>query len=204
MTATQVASMVALMFSTVSALIWWVNKASPDKEVFIAVIGASATVLTAVVVLVLTQADSKAKELREAHRSQKIEVYGEFNELIFLIFSHVKIAPPSTATQGSAEDPINKSQENLQSKSASFSRKLLLWGSPEVMAAWLKFREQAQGASNETSTNTNAGLKTLLAMDAVLRAMRSDLHLSNSGLKDGDLVKSFLTDPGTLDRVLDN
>jgi len=39
-------------------------------------------------------------------------------------------------------------------------------------------------------------------MDDVFRVMRKDIELSNEGLKEGDLVKAFLTDPEILDTVI--
>jgi hypothetical protein len=184
-------------------LVWWAKKASPDKDVLVAVITASATFLTSVIVLAVTQADSKAKELREAHRVQKIEVYSEFSELIFMIFASVKVPAREDLEVSAKEALIKKTQEDLQTKYVSLNRKLLLWSSPEVMTAWLEFRAYAQSSSTQTTANPKDGLRTLVYMDEVLRAMRSDLQLSNSGLKKGDLVKSFLTDPETLNSVLD-
>ena len=42
----------------------------------------------------------------------------------------------------------------------------------------------------------------LLIMDDIMQAMRKDLGLSNWGLVRGDLMKMFLTDPETLDKML--
>jgi len=82
---------------------------------------------------------------------------------------------------------------------------LLLWGSPEVIHTWLTFRANSrriEAAKKDPTQPAEAALQTILYMDDVFRAMRQDLELSNSGLKKGDLVKAFLTDPESLDSVI--
>ena len=81
----------------------------------------------------------------------------------------------------------------LEGAFLSFSKKLLLWGSPAVIQKYENFRKAGQNRS---------GMELLGFADDVFRAMRADLGLSNDGLGRGDLIKLFLSDPENLDKGL--
>ncbi len=172
----------------------------PKKDVVAPIIAGSATILAAVTVVVITQYNTKTREIRESHRLQKTGVYSEFSDLVFDIFMMIKIPSKPALSEAEKKSTMEQMQSHLQDKYMSFSKKLLLWGSPEVMGAWLAFRTYSQ--SQAGSSDIDAGLRNLLYMDDVFRAIRRDLELSNEGLAEGDLVKQFLTDSAELDRVI--
>ena len=191
----------ALIVVILAALIGaWLYYANPEKEVVTAIIAGSATIVAGIAVVGITQYNTKLREIRESQRLQKTEAYSEFSDMVFHTLKMAKIPGRSDLSDSKKAATLVKMQAELQDKYISFSKKLLLWGSPEVMNAWLAFRSSEQ--SQIGSSDVDAGLRNLLYVDDVFRAIRDDLGLSNEGLAKGDLVKQFLTDPGELDRVI--
>ena len=73
----------------------------------------------------------------------------------------------------------------------SFTRDLIVWGSPGVIKAYENFRRGSSSSS-----------VVLFLVDDILREIRRDLGNSNWGIKKGDLIKLFSKDPEELDRVV--
>ena len=178
----------------------WLYYGRPETQVVSAIIAGAATIVAGVAVVGITQYNTKLREIREGQRLQKTEVYSEFSDMVFYMLTMTKISGRSDLSDSEKTATLVKMQAELQDRYMSFSKKLLLWGSPEVMKAWLAFRLSAQ--SQVGSSDVEAGLRTFLYVDDVFRAIRDDLELSNEGLAEGDLVKQFLIDPGELDRVI--
>jgi hypothetical protein len=70
-----------------------------------------------------------------------------------------------------------------------YKTNVILWGSPQVINAQLKF---------ESATTT--GENVLYAADRLYLAIRADLGLSNRGLGNRQLIKMYLKNPKELDQ----
>src|SRR5688572_3663980 len=140
MTGTQMTVVVIALVILVSLLLFWVSRANVEKDITVAIIAASGTILAAVIVVAITQYTAKLAEVTEEHRLKKTEVYSEFGDLVFLIFRTIKL--PSRKDIPEEEKPrlLREAQGELEERYSSFSKKLLLWGSPEVIHTWLTFR----------------------------------------------------------------
>lgn len=68
---------------------------------------------------------------------------------------------------------------------SSFSRKITLWGSKDVVKKWVQFRKNA--------TNPEGAMKNLLLVDDIMNAMRKDLGVKCVNQK--DLLSFFVDDP---------
>lgn len=204
MSGRQITAIAVLVFILICATLFWVARSKVDKDITVAIVAAAGTILASVVVVSVTQYNTKQMEVAESHRLPKIEVYSEFGDLVFSIFQMIKIPSRDDLSDEEKQELLRDSQSELEGKYSSFSRKLLLWGSPEVIQGWLKFMANSRSIDSQPSEaqSTEAALRNLLFMDDVFRAMREDLELSNSGLEEGDLVKAFLTDPETLDPLI--
>jgi hypothetical protein len=157
----------------------WVK--SLDKEVA----AAGITALIGFFGLLYVQWNSKAKEISDSHRPAKIEVYETFFDIVERFMS---------AEDSDVEDLDPESEEfpqELKDQFTKLSRGMIVWASPQVIKAWSEFREKA----NDPKTP----VETLLAVDKVLQAIRADLGNSNFGLKRGDVVKLYLSNPGEVD-----
>ena len=153
-----------------------------DKQVAAAIIAASATLLAAVGVALYSQRGIKKREIAEAHRSQKIEVYNQFMATI------VQVLRKSKENADNSADAFSKEFEEFF---VTFTRDLIVWGSPGVIKAWENFRR------GHTSS-----VLVLILVDDILREIRKDLGNSNWSINKGDLIKLFLKDPDEMERML--
>lgn len=186
--------LLALVIVVAFALALWALYAKPEKEVVSAVLAGALAVSAAIVGAGLTHYSAKARELEEAHRLHKIEVYTEYTDLIVQGFSMVKDMEGLTDEEKLVRQA--EMMDEIQGGFLSFSKKLLLWGSPEVLRTYQRFRSYGQAPENAGNPHV------LLYGDDVFRAMRQDLGLANEGLARGDLMKLFIRDPEEIDRLL--
>lgn len=151
---------------------------SANPSVSAAVVGAASTVLVGIGGVLYTQAKIKEREIEEAHRARKIEIYHGFLEMIARIIvkdnRNVSLEAPS--------------EQELIDFLVNFKTNLILWGSPKVIDAQLNFEEVSRQSGN-----------ILLAVDELYKAIREDIGLSNRGLTKSQLVKMYLKDPKELD-----
>lgn len=163
-------SVIVAIFFSVRFFLSFFNQVNPT--VVASLIATSGTILTAVFTVVVGQMVNKKKEIEEAHRVHKTEIYSKFIDFtINFVFSQTR------------EDREAISQQDLENYFIGFSKDLTLWASPEVIKAWLNFRNQTS-ETNHTSTLTN--------VDIIYQAMRKDLGNSNKGLSNGSLINLFL------------
>jgi hypothetical protein len=151
-----------------------------DKQVAASIIVASGTVLAAVGAALYVQRRTKEREIFEAHRPQKIEVYKQFMEAISDVLRKSK--------DGQMDSP--EYTKSLEEFFINFTRDLIVWGSPSVIRSYENFRLGSSSSPN-----------VLLLVDDVLREIRGDLGNSNVGIKRGDLIKLFLKDPNEIDKL---
>lgn len=158
-----------LSWLLISAAVSWI------KTLDSSVTAALTTAALGLLGLWYAQWHSKSRDIAESHRGSKIEVYSIFLDIVEK-FQEGKFA----------EDELgeNKLPEWLRKDFIRLNRGLLLWASPNVITAWLKFR-----------TASTSGGNVLLAMDQMYGAIRKDLGNSNFTLKTGDLIRIGLKDP---------
>jgi len=169
------------VWSVGAAALSWI--ASQESQVAASIIAFSGTIIAGIGAVVIAQQRSKSREIAEAHRAKKIELYNSFiTTMIGIIREHK--GEDSKALEG------NKKIEEFF---FTFTAEVVLWGSPSVLGHYATFRNCGQ----------EKNLNIVLVMDDIMQAMRKDLGLSNWGLSRGDLMKMFLTDPETLDKLLE-
>ena len=157
---------------------------SIDKQVAAAIIAASGTVLAAVAAALYVQRRTREREIFEAHRPQKIEIYKQFMETVTNVLRKSKDENADTSSEALAKE--------YEDFFIDFTRDLIVWGSPNVIKAFENFR------LGSTVSGTNA----VLLVDDILREIRNDLGNSNRGINRGDLIKLFLKDPQELDKMI--
>ncbi len=156
----------------------WIS--SQDSQVVAASIAFLGTVTAGIGAVVISQQRTKSREIAEAHRQIKTEMYASFIEEIV-----------GAMRKGAGKPDLSpRVQKHLEDFFFDFTTKAMMWGSPGVLRAYTRFRR------------TDGSPDIVLMVDDVLRAMRKDLGLSNRGLARGDLIKLLITDPETLDEVL--
>lgn len=157
-----------------------------DSKITIPVIGGIITIIVGLIANLYTQKQIKLREIDEAHRSKKVEIYSNFLEIVRRRISGNNKNIPIK--------PLKEGELILQM--TKFRTEIILWSSPSVINAFRNF---------ESIAEENTGIKMLLpAVDRLYREMRKDIGLSNKGLPQNQLVKIYLKDPSELDRALTN
>jgi hypothetical protein len=164
----------------------WRTLVGLDKAVIAAIVAASGTVLASVGAVVYSQRRTRKSAIAEAQRPQKIEVYKNFMQFVVDIMRR------------SMGEPVGDSvptlpQVELEEFFFSFTRDIILWGSPQVISAYNRFRMLPQDAPPAN---------TVISVDHILREIRKDLGHSNRRLHDGDLMKLFLKNPNEIELIL--
>ncbi len=127
---------------------------SLDKEVTAAIIGSMATVFTAIYAIIY----NKNKEISESHRKKKTEIYNSFIDAITKF-----IANTVNKNQETNLDTID--EKELAKILFVFKKELLLWGSPRVINAFLKFMNE------ENLTDVK---KLFTSIDLLYKEIRQD------------------------------
>lgn len=153
-----------------------------NPSVAAAIIGAMATITAGIVAVIITQRQTKLREIEEAHREKKVEIYDKFLTIIIRLFK--------STNENIKAEPI--SEQELIVLLVDFKREILLWGSPQVIKAQLHYESVA-------------GNTALMfhAIDQLYRAIREDIGLSNKGLQPLDLFKLFLKDPHEIEEFFE-
>lgn len=128
------------------------------------------------------QWQSKSREIRESHRAKKIEAYMLFFEITELF-------------QNSSREniEIDISDKGLREKFQQLTRLLILWASDDVIKAWLEFRTESQDSTDP--------LYILRKTNRMYMAIRKDLGHKDKKLKQLDLIRMNLSNPGELDNL---
>ena len=182
---------IAAVLFFLGSLALWASSTGLDKEILAKIIAAAGTVLTSVLVVVITQHNTKLREIEESHRVPKIQAYEEVTLLVTEIFKATKIVDEQEQLSHAV---------TLQDRYSAVSRKLIVWASVNALKRWLEFKEYARVAEQNPSLRTGAEL--LLHLDDVIRAIRADLGLETKGIERGGFVKTFLNNPKELDAML--
>ena len=153
--------------------------ASP--ELVAAIIGALATIIVGIAVVLISQYYNRKLASEEAHRLKKVELYKSFIDIVAKMLA-------SQNKNLSIEPPTDK---ELLDFAFRFKSELLLWGSPKVIKTYLVFEDIKSVPSGDILKATNA----------LYLAIRSDIGLSNYGLNNHELVKIFITDRKEFDKV---
>lgn len=144
-----------------------------------AITAASVTAMIGLIGLWFSLWHSKSRDIAESHRSSKIEVYSIFFDIVEKF--QKEDSDLANLEEGTLPDWLKEDFTKL-------NRGMLLWASPKVITAWLKFRRES----------SLGGANILHIVDEVYQAIRSDLGNSNVGLKKGDLIRLSLKNPDEL------
>ncbi|WP_394213683.1 hypothetical protein [Enterovibrio calviensis] len=163
-----------------------------DVKIVVAVISAFSALTTGVVLALLNHAKAKDREIlvqekirdreiEEAHRAKKVEIYNDFLKLVSSFF------------QGQNQDnnkQMPKPQKVLD-EFEKFQNGILLWGGPNVIIAYLNFRRVFQDNPSDM----------FKAVDGLYKSLREDIGLSNDGLDNYETIQLYLSDPREIDSL---
>lgn len=123
--------------------LYWQSVTSLEPNLASAIIAASATMIVAVLTVVIAKYYERKQEIENQQREKKIEVYEQFMEKWFdklLVMSQNK----------------DKSKSVLDDKEfvqflSEFTRKLILWGSNGVVKQYSSFRQESLTPTQDSS-----------------------------------------------------
>ncbi|MEG7567380.1 hypothetical protein [Vibrio cholerae] len=132
----------------------------------------------------ILQKHVREREIEEAHRQKKVEIYNDFLKLV------------SAFMQGTNANNKKKmpNPQKILDEFEKFQNGILLWGGPQVIQAFLDYRKN--------SGEEQDSLTIFRHVDALYKALREDIGLSNSGLENLELVQMYLSDPTEIDTLL--
>ncbi len=141
------------------------------KELAAPLIAASATVFVATATVMVGRYYERKKELDALYRDKKTEIYDEFLKEFFTLFFN-------------AGEDSAKTEKDLVPFLREFTRKLVLWSGPEVIEAFVAWKDHlAKG---------NPDAKSIFLTEAFLLAIRKDLRHTNKSLRKGFFARLFL------------
>lgn len=173
--------LLGLLYGTYKLLsLFWNAFSQVNPTLGAGVIAASATVIVSVMsVLVAKRLEYRAL-LQKEHREKKTPFYEEMVKFIFRIAFAEKLGL----------EPIT--EEQMMKQMASFTENLIIWGSDDVVNAWVSFRTK----SVEGFGNSPHGI--LFEIENLLFAIRKDLGHANKGLSKGKILGTFVNDIHTI------
>lgn len=152
----------------------WPSLTQLSDQVLAALVAASGTVLTAVATVLYSQKRAKDREIAEAHRASKVEIYQGFMEMLFDLLNATR--------KSQLADELG---EEWVERIMILKRDLIVWGSPGIIRAWTKFEKQTESLSTR---------ERIYLMGDILKEIRKDLGNSNWPMQRGDLVQMFIAD----------
>ena len=149
-------------------------------NVLTAVLTTSGVLLAAV----MTHLFAKQRELEARRDEQRREIEARHFELKRsayddLLGVYVDVLRQNIKALGSPRKRLNEQQ--IAAKLFDVKRKVLLWGSRDMVVWWL---EVTEGAEKQSSAIMN--------VDHLIMLMREELGQDNSGIEPGDLISMFL------------
>ena len=167
----------ALLIAVVGGAGWLIYQffqyiSAVPKELGAALVAAPTTIIVATATVMIGRYYERRKELDALYRDKKTEIYDEFlNEFFGLFFDAGEVRAEST-------------EKDLVSFLREFTRKLILWSGPEVIEAFVAWKDHLGKGTPDA--------QSIFLTEAFLRAIRNDLRHSNSGLRRGFFAKLFL------------
>lgn len=144
-----------------------------DSTIVAALVTGAATILVATITVTVGRYFERKKDLEAVYRDKKMPIYGDFLEQLLAHFQPDAGTPPAP--------------EELVKLLLGWHRNIILWGGPEVVNAYLAWKD---GLETELLS-----AKTVFKMDAFILAIRKELGNVNRGIPKGLFLRMTLKRP---------
>lgn len=157
---------------------YWIRSFASNTEavIVVALITGTLSLLGIVISNIIEYKQNTKRYLYE----KKEEAYSEFIEMVYKL------------QQIQKDGKI--SEKEITKDLISFSQKLTLWGSDEVVRKWIEIRTSSLNSDSNSINN-------LFVLEDIIFLIRKDLGQKNKGLKRGDILSFFIND---IDNYLSN
>jgi len=148
-----------------------------ESDLAVAIVAAAASVLVSVLSIAVGRLFETRAKIQEQNREKKVPVYEELMEFMMRVLLGNTLGKPV---------PEAEVIQFLM----DFTQRIMVWGSDDVLLAWVKFRRQTiqSGAGN------GKPLDAIFIFEDIVKAMRRDLGHRNSGVERGDILALFVND----------
>jgi hypothetical protein len=153
-----------------------------ETQVATAIITAFAAVVIAILSAFLTRLFDRRARAEAEQQAKRIPVYEEFVKGL--------LQGLGATTHRAKRKPADEYE--MVKLFGDFTEKAIVWGSDDVLLAWLRFRAASIELSEDQKKRNP--LEAMLHLEELFLALRADLGLSNKKLKDGDLLRLFIND----------
>ena len=150
----------------------WSALSSVDGKLSIAIIGGCVTIVVSVISALYAKHLENKILIKNEHKEKKIPIYTELIEFIFKIFEQSKTGN-------------NIPKEEIESFNFNLAKKLLIWGSDDVINEFNNFKRSANSGGHE---------HVLFATEKLWMAIRKDLGHKNKNITKGKLLSLIITD----------
>lgn len=144
-----------------------------DTVVIVALITGGVSIFSVVISSIVSKIIDYKQTTKRYLYEKKEEPYSEFIDMVYKI-------------QHSSKDN-EYSEEQMLKDISSFSKKLTLWGSNNVIKKWLDFRKISQKENNNPELN-------LFILEQIIFEIRKDMGQKSNGLERGDILAFFVND----------
>jgi hypothetical protein len=180
-------ALIAMAFLGLWALVSiWAGLTSLQPQVLGPLLVASGTIVSVSITVVVGQLLQRRAAYEQAQRPTKVEIYERF---MTKWFDFLQL--------GKAKDqrkPVVADDPEMVEYFAQFAREVILWGSGRVLADYSHFTAEIRTALDEAAQQ-----EALFSFEKTLLSLRIDVGHSNRGVKQGDVLRLFITD---IDQVL--
>lgn len=159
-----------LLYSSVRFV--WTTLSSANPSLAVGIIAAGSTVFVSLATVLISKRLEQNAAIKNQHREKKIPIYEELLTFLFRV--------ARAARDGGKNMPT---EEEIADFMFPFLQKLIIWGSDDVVLAFVKFRDPALQPNN-----------ILFAVEDIWSAIRKDLGHSNKGISKGMLLRLIIND----------
>ena len=145
-----------------------------DAVVIVALITGSVSILGVVISSIVSKVIEYRQNTKRYLYEKREQPYVEFIEMVYKLQENVKKNRKYT-------------EKEMLEDVFSFSKKLILWGSNDVIRKWLNFREISQIENRNPMDN-------IFMLEEIIFEIRKDMGQKKGGLKQGDILVFFVND----------
>ncbi len=145
-----------------------------DAVVIVALITGSVSILGVVISSIVSKVIEYRQNTKRYLYEKREQPYVEFIEMVYKLQENVKKNRKYT-------------EKEMLEDVFSFSKKLILWGSNDVIRKWLNFREISQIENRNPMDN-------IFMLEEIIFEIRKDMGQKKGGLKQGDILAFFVND----------
>jgi hypothetical protein len=150
----------------------WSTLSAVNPSLAVGIIAAGSTVFVSLATVLISKRLEQKALIKNQQREKKIPIYEELLEFLF------KIA------RASKDGKNMPTEEEITDFMFRFTQTLIIWGSDDVVLAFVKFRDPSQGKHSNI----------LFAVEDIWSAIRKDLGHSNKGISKGMLLRLIIND----------